>query len=232
MTSVSRRAALRYLALGGLALGGCDLSRLPDSRKQSWAVLVDLSGTAASDRDFYIRELEQFIGEIARLKPGALVHLVGFSGFARPLASGQAQMLPAGLPQVLDGIRRWPLDPKTDFVAAFGVSYEVLRKHPTEQRLMWLLSDGIHDPNNRWRTRPTFAAPLPKDLPFRAMKEEGFAVHWDSLDEYQLTSWQRAFEEAGLPAILHLRGFLETPRARLQRLPRNIEEASQEGRGA
>jgi hypothetical protein len=63
------------------------------------------------------------------------------------------------------------------------------------------------------------------------MKEEGFAVHWDSLDEYQLTSWQRAFEEADLPAILHLRGFLETPRARLQRLPRNMEEASQEGRG-
>lgn len=219
MLRISRRDVVRLLTLGVAALAGCDSRLLADSRRVAWGVLLDLSGTAAPDRGHYVRELEGFISEMARMKPNVLTHVVGFSAFARPLVSGQAQLVAGRIAEVAQAIRRWPLDDRTDLAAAFSVAHEVLRKSPAEGRLLWVLSDGIHDPTNRWRTRPPFAVPLPKELPLGGLWELGVGIHWDDLDEYQFSSWQQALDRAGIPAILHLRGFLETASARLRRLP-------------
>lgn len=157
--------------------------------------------------------------ELARLKPNVLLHVVGFSAFARPLVSGQAQLVAGRISDVAQAIQRWPLDDRTDLGAALSVAHELLRKSPAESRLLWVLSDGIHDPTNRWRTRPAFAVPLPKGNALGQLGELGVGIHWDVLDEYQFASWQQALDRAGIPAILHLRGFLETATVRLRRLP-------------
>jgi hypothetical protein len=73
MDTISRRGALRLLALGTLGLAACNARRLPDSRRQTWTVLVDLSGTAVTDRQYYAKELDLFIQGIAEIKPGAVV---------------------------------------------------------------------------------------------------------------------------------------------------------------
>jgi hypothetical protein len=229
MVEISRRRMVRWLAMGTVGLAGCDPRRLPDSRRQAWVVLVDLSGTAASDRAYYVRELEATIQELAELRGNVPLHIAGFSSFARPLAGGQAHLVRERLPEVVAAVQRWPRDPKTDIAAAFGMAHELLRTAAVERRLIWMLSDGVHDPTNRWPSRPAVGVPLPDGLPLAALHEQGTAVHWDALDEYQLAGWQRAFEAASLPAVLHLRGFMEAARTRLQRLPR--ETAAEAGRG-
>jgi len=222
---MSRRHALKVLILGTLGLLGCDPRRLPDSRRQVWVVLLDLSGSAVEDREHYVQELEEFLAEMARWKPNVLIHVVGFSGFARPLTSGQAQWVAGQIPKVTEVIRRWPPDPRTDLAAALGVAHELLRQSPVERRVLWILSDGVHDPTNRWNTRPPFAVPLPKELPLSQLRDLEVRIHWDDLDEHQFAAWQQALEGAGIPAILHLRGFIETAAARLRRLPRGEDEA-------
>jgi hypothetical protein len=217
---ITRRSLLSGLA-GALSLLGCDSRRLPDSRKQAWAAMVDLSGTAAEDREEYVRALEEFIRETGRTKPSLVMHVAGFSGFARALVSGQAQQLLDRWSGVADEIRSWPRDARTSLDAAYQVAYDLLRKVGVERRVVWVLGDGIHDPTNRWRARPAFAVALPAELPFERMRDEGFVVHWDALDEHQLRPWLGAFERAKLPAVLHLRGYAETAHARLRRLPRD-----------
>jgi hypothetical protein len=207
------------ITLGLPGLAGCDSRRLADSRRVAWGVLLDLSGTAAQDREHYVQEVQGFVTEMARLKPNVLLHVVGFSAFARPLVSGQAQLVAGRISEVAQAIRRWPLDDRTDLAAAFGMAHDLLRKSPAESRLLWVLSDGIHDPTNRWRTRPPFAVPLPKAFPLGQLRELEVGIHWDDLDEYQFSAWQQALDQAGIPATLHLRGFLETASARLRRLP-------------
>ncbi len=225
MQRMSRREALRLLLLGSLGLVGCDPATLPlpDSHAQVWGVLIDLSGTAASDREHYVTELTGFIRELARVRRNVVVHVVGFSAYAKPLASGQAEAVATRIEELTPAIRRWPLDSRTDLTSAFTVMSELLRKSPAERKFLWVLSDGIHDPTNRWRTRPPHPVPVPAELPFRALKELGVRIHWDDIDEYQLVGWHQAFEQAGIPTLIHLRGFLETPAARLQQLLR-LEE--------
>lgn len=219
---ISRRHAL--LILGILGLLGCDPRRLPDSRRQVWVVLLDLSGSAVADREHYVQELEGLIGELARSKPTAVIHVVGFSAFARPLTSGQAQWVVDRIPEVTEAIRRLPPDARTDLAAAFAVAHELLRKSQAERRILWVLSDGIHDPTNRWRTRPPFAVPLPRELPLTQLRDSKVSIHWDDVDEHQFLTWQQALDGAGIPAILHLRGFIEPVPARLRRLPGENEE--------
>lgn len=221
---ITRRSLFSTLAAGALSLAGCDLRRLPDSRKQAWVALVDLSGTAVEDREEYVRALEEFVAEVARSKPSLVVHVAGFSGFARALMSGQAQHLLERAAQVTAAIRTWPRDARTSLDAAYGLAYDLLRTTAAERRVVWMLSDGVHDPTNRWRARPGFAVPLPAELPFERMRDKQFVVHWDALDEPQLRPWLGAFERAKLPAILHLRGYAETVHARMRRLPREEVE--------
>ncbi len=224
--AVSRRALLGGLAATALDLAACDVALRPDSRRHAWAVLVDLSGTAVSDRAYYVQELERFVGALAELKPNVLVHVVGFSAFPRPLTSGQAHLVLDQIGEVVEAVRRWPLDARTDLGAAFAMAHELLTKAAVDRRLVWMLSDGIHDPDSRWRGRPAAAVALPRTPSLATLAAEGGAVHWDALDEHQLAGWQRAFDEAGLPAVLHLRGFVEASRARLQRLPRRRDEVA------
>lgn len=224
MSLMSRRHALKVLILGTLGLVGCDPRKLPDSRRQVWAVLLDLSGSAVKDREHYVQELEGLLGEMARLKPNVLIHVVGFSAFAQPLTSGQAQWVARQIPEVTEAIRRWPPDAHSEYAAALGVACELIRKSPAERRILWVLGDGVQDPTNRWRTRPPFAVPLPKELPLSELRDLEVRIHWDDLDEHQFSAWQQALDGAGIPAILHLRGFIETAAARLRRLPRGDGE--------
>jgi len=214
---LGRRRLLRGLAASVVSLAGCEVRGLRDSVRQAWGVLIDLSGTAAADRDYYTREVEDVLRELARSKPSMVVHVVGFSSFARPLAGGQAQLLGERVADVVQAVRQWPLDGRTDIAAAFAVAHDLLRKSEVERRALWILSDGIQDPENRWRTRPAHAVPLPRKIPLTEMVEQQYSVHWDALDEHQLGGWQRAFEEVRLPAVFHLRGYVEGARARLRR---------------
>lgn len=230
LSPITRRSLLSTLAAGALSLAGCDLRRLPDSRKQAWVAMVDLSGTAVEDREEYARALEEFVSEIARSKPSLVLHVAGFSGYARALMSGQAQHLLERLPQVTAAIRAWPRDARTSMDVAYGLACDLLRPTAAERRVVWMLSDGVHDPTNRWRTRPASAVALPAELPFERMRDEQFVVHWDALDEQQLRPWLGAFERAKLPAILHLRGHAETAQARMRRLPvRSPHEPAEDG---
>lgn len=216
MTKVSRRRVLAGLAACSLAAAGCDRRQRTDSRRQAWGVLIDLSGTAGPDRDYYVREVASMVRELTAHKANVPIHLVGFSAFAKPLASGQAQFIAERLEDVTEAIRRWPLDARTDFGPAFSVVHDLLRTTPVEQRVLWVLSDGIPDPTGRWRTRPQHPVAVPAGMPLDDMAKARYALHWDALDEYQLAGWQRAFEAASLPAVLHLRGYVEAPRARLR----------------
>lgn len=213
---LTRRAFL--LGAAAAASAACDPRRLADSRRQAWCVLVDLSGTAATDREYYVRELRTFVKTLGNAKPSVPLHVVGFSSFAKPIVSGQAQLVASGFAEAARAVLQWPRDPKTDLGAAFQVAHDLVRRLSVDRRTWWILSDGVHDPGNRWRARPEHAVVLPRDLPLKAMAEADTSVHWDAIDEYQLAGWQRALDSAEIPAVLHLRGYVEAPTARLQRI--------------